>query len=163
MHQDYEQSLIAARSHLAIPSQSDFCADLGGDAGYAWRNFGGLDLHEAYQRFLEGPAMYQEDFMWMFPRAFEYYYPVVDRYLKSVSVHDGGDAFYGNCQAWILGCAIESQFHWTNGSRPPDYVISEISQLLNFVRGHLHHYSLDADEQIRIDKCWEKLGVTLSQ
>jgi len=75
--------------------------------------------------------------MWMFPRAFEYYYPVVDRYLRSVSVHDGGAAFYGDCQAWILGCAIESQFHWTDGSRPPDYVIAEIRQLSNFVRGHL--------------------------
>src|SRR4051812_25393352 len=94
------QSLVAARAHLPLPSQSDFCNGVGGDAGDAWRNFGGLSLDAAYQKFTECPESYQEDFMWMFPRAFEYYYPVVDRYLRTVCATDE----HGDCQTWILGC-----------------------------------------------------------
>ena len=155
-------SLVAARARLPLPAQLDFCRELGGDAGYAWRNIGGLSLEDAYQKFLEDPESHQEDFMWMFPRAFEYYYPVVDRYLRSANVSDVYYHFDDGCQAWIFGCCLESQFHWADGSRPPDYVVSEIRALAQFVRDHLHHYSPDPGEQKRIDSCWVKLQETLS-
>ena len=155
-------SLLAARAHLPIPVQSDFCIELSGDAGYAWRNIGGMTLEAAYEKFFECPEINQEDFMWMFPRAFEYYYPVVDRYLRSADIGDDFYHFDEGCQAWILGCCLESQFHWADGSRPPDYVVSEIRALAQFVRDHLHHYSLDPDEKTRIDSCWVKLQETLS-
>jgi hypothetical protein len=32
---------------------------------------------------LKLPESYQEAFMWMFPKAFEYYFPVIDRYLAT--------------------------------------------------------------------------------
>ena len=154
-------SLVAARGHLPLPVQTDFCRELGGDTGYAWRNFGGLSLEDAYQKLLECPVIYQEDFMWMFPRAFEYYYPVVDRYLREAWVTDSDCHFDGGCQAWILGCGLESQFHWADGSRPPDYVVAEIRALAQFVHQHLSRYSTDPIEQQRIDDCWVKLQSTL--
>jgi hypothetical protein len=152
------QSLVAARAHLPLPGQSDFCRELGGDAGYAWRNFGGLSLDAAYRKFTECPQTYQEDFMWMFPQAFEYYYPVVDRYLRTAFVTDD----YDESHAWILGCGLESQFHWADGSRPPDYVVSEIRALAQFVRENLYRFSTDPGERERIDACWAELQETLS-
>jgi hypothetical protein len=154
--------LVAAREGLPLPIQSDFCIELGGDAGYAWSNLGGLSLEAAYQKFLECPEVNYEDFGWMFPRAFEYYYPVVDRYLRSANVADEFYHFDDGCQAGVLGFCLKSQFHWKDGSRPPDYVVSEIRELAQFVRHHLHHYSPDPSEQERIDACWEKLQGTLS-
>ena len=159
---DYFQSLIAARAHLPLPGQSDFCRGLGRDAGYAWLNFGGLSLEAAYQKFLEVPDTYQEDFMWMFPPAFEYYYPVVDRYLRSANVADDFHRFNDGCQAAILGCCIESQFHWAEGLRPPDYVVTEIRALAQFVQLHLPRFSADRIEQERIGASWTKLEETLS-
>ena len=100
--------------------------------------------------------------MWMSPRAFEYSYPVVDRYLRSANVSNEFYRYDDGCQAWILGCCLESQFHWKDGSRPPDYVVSEIRDLAAFVRGHLNHYSNDPGEQDRIDACWVNLQNTLS-
>ena len=154
-------SLVAARAPLPLPIQSDFCIELCGDAGYAWRNIGGLSLEAAYDKFSGDPEINQEDFMWMFPKAFEYYYPVVDRYLRSADISDEFYHFDDGCQAWILGHCLESQFHWKDGSRPPEYVVAEIRELAQFVRHHLHHYSPDPTEHERIDACWEKLQATL--
>ena len=158
----YFQKLLAARAHLPLPTESDFCGPgVGGpppDAGRAWLNFGGLSLDAACQKFTECPEIYQEDFMWMFPRAFEYYYPVADRYLRTARVK-GGDDY---CPAWILGCDLKSQFHWADGSRPPDYVVAEIRDLAEFVRHHVSRFSTNQDEQEQIDACWAKLQKTLS-
>ncbi len=162
MQKEFEPGLIAARSHLPIPSQPDFCNELKGDAGYAWRNFGGLTLEAAYWKFIESPQTNQEDFMWMFPKAFEYYYPVLDRYLRSVNVSDDVHGINDGCRAWFLGCALEEQFHWTDGSRPPDYVVGEIRDLSHYVRHHLSQYSNHQSERDRIDDSWQKLDETLS-
>lgn len=158
----WTEGLVAARAQIPLPRQPDFCRELGGDAGTAWCNFGGLSLDAAYQKFLERPEIYQEDFMWMFSRAFEYYYPVVDRYLRTACVSDERYRRDDGCQAWILGCCLESQFHWADGSRPPDYVVAEIRSLAQFVRQHLSRFSVDRSEQERIDACWDRLQVTLS-
>lgn len=153
--------LLKARAHLPLPVQSDFCNELSGDAGYAWRNIGGLSLEAAYEKFVGDPLTNQEDYMWMFPKSFEYYFPVVDRYLRSADVRDEGHHFDDGCQAWILGRCLESQFRWKDGSRPPDYVVSEICDLARFVRQHLHHYSSDPSEQERIEACWMGLQTAI--
>lgn len=163
MHYDaWAQSLVTARAQLPLPQQPDFCREPSGDAEHAWRNFGGLSLDAACQKFLERPEIYQEDFMWMFPRAFEYYYPVVDRYLRTACVSNERYRRDDGCQAWILGRCLESQFHWADGSRPPDYVVAEMQSLAQFMRHHLSRFSTDPSEQERIDACWGKLQETLS-
>ncbi len=52
------------------------------DAQCAWRNFGGLTIEEAKVKFCEHPEIHQEDFMFMGGKAFAYYYPVIDSYLR---------------------------------------------------------------------------------
>ncbi|MDB6132267.1 MAG: hypothetical protein JWM59_510 [Verrucomicrobiales bacterium] len=157
------QKLLVARVHLPIPGPSDFYLEPGGDAAFAWQMFGGLSLEEAYVEFLKDPWLRQEDFSWMLPKAFEYYYPVVDRYLRSVNIHDEDECHEDGCEARGLGFSIESQFHWTGGARPADYVVREIRRLSLFVRGHLSHYSKDPEERARIDESWRKLDETVSQ
>jgi len=69
-----------------IPGLTDFTItdrpedDLDGMA--AWRTFGGLTLDAAYERLRENPEAHQEAFMWMGDRAFAFYLPVVERYLR---------------------------------------------------------------------------------
>lgn len=159
----YRSELLTARRHLNIPTEHDFFSEPRGDAEYAWEVFGGLSLDVAFDRYLELPDSYQEAFMWMVPRAFEYYFPVVDRYLRGVDVRIEDHPWDDGCEAWILGCAIELQFHGKDGSCLPDYMIGEISELSAYVRSSLDRYSEDPDERLRIDRKWQKLESTLSQ
>ena len=76
------------------------------DGFCAWKNFGGLDLEAAYEKFLTAPEVYQEDFMFMGARAFRFYFPVIDRYLRTV---EGPQHQFGE-EAWILGCVMRQQF-----------------------------------------------------
>ena len=75
----------SAHLQAKLPSEGDFDPYHGClDAQCAWRNFGGLDLDSAYRKFCENPSYYQEDFMFMGPAAFTFYFPVVDRYLREI-------------------------------------------------------------------------------
>jgi len=71
---------------MSVPTVEDFTVtekpeeDLDGFS--AWKNFGGRSLDEAYATFCLCPAARQEDFMWMGDRAFVFYFPVIDRYLR---------------------------------------------------------------------------------
>ena len=81
---DQEQFFL--RRRIAPPlCESDF-DPVGGDldAQYAWKNFGELTLKQAYDLFLTNPIHYQEDFMFMGGTAFDYYFPVIDRYIRQV-------------------------------------------------------------------------------
>ena len=75
------------------------------NAQSAWKNFGGLGIDEAYEKFLECPEIYQEDFMFMRWPAFKFYCPVIEKYLKEAIPDDETD----DCAAWILGCGVENQ------------------------------------------------------
>jgi hypothetical protein len=78
-----------------IPGKNDFGEGL--DERSAYKEFGGLTLDEAYQRFIENPVSCQEDFMFMGPVAFCYYFPVVERYLYAFRVENEWE----DSQAWI--------------------------------------------------------------
>jgi hypothetical protein len=40
-------------------------------------------LEQAHVRFCSAPEVYQEDFMFMGCRAFHFYFPVIDEYLRA--------------------------------------------------------------------------------
>jgi len=94
--------------NTTLPSAKDFNPWGGdGDAMYAWKNFGGLTIEEAYKKFCDNPLGYQEDFMWMGTKAFEYYFPVLEKYLQEIQPEDELD----DCEGWIIGCGIEMQLN----------------------------------------------------
>ncbi len=140
------------RTKWTFPSEEDFY--FGPDQREAWRNFGTLTLEEAYLRFLEAPWTYQEDFMWMGPVAFAYYFPVIDKYLRELicdnEIDDGS-------WVWILGCGVRSQFRWKDGRKPAPQVVQEIAELSALVQANTDHYSRDPHEQDRIAESWREV------
>lgn len=67
----------------SIPTEADFLMNDGGLISQeAWKNFGGLSLDAAYERFCDRPYLYSQDFEFMGERAFAYHYDVLDRYIR---------------------------------------------------------------------------------
>ncbi len=92
-----------------LPNETDFDPNHGGlDAQCAWRNFGGLTLDEALVKFEEYPEIYQEDFMFMGGKAFAFYFPVIDRFLRRTI--ELPEDQRGDRQSWILPQCIKNQF-----------------------------------------------------
>ena len=133
-----------------LPSRKDFGYGL--DEENAWKNFGNLNLDEAYKKFCEHPDSYQEDFMWMGCKAFEFYLPVLEKYFREVIPEDNGD----DCQAWILGCGVDSQlesFH----SQFSQSTLVRIRELCNLVLERFSELELDDETKNRIQRQWEKV------
>ena len=146
------------RPSSPLPSETDFDpvgCDL--DAQCAWKNFGGLTMAEAYEKFLTVPESYQEDFMFMGSRAFAYYFPVIDRYLRTVSLPRGD---LGDCEASILGSAIANQLH--PGHAPiPAGLLREIESLHAFVTQNIARYAATPKDQQRIRREWKHVAAAL--
>ena len=72
---------------MKLPTVEDFTVtekpedDLDGFS--AWKTFGGLSVDEAYEAFCECSEARQEDFMWMADRAFAFYFPVIERFIRN--------------------------------------------------------------------------------
>jgi hypothetical protein len=117
-----------------IPNEDDFrlVPDWSQDreGWWAWEDFGGRTLDEAYAIFRENPLRYQEDLMWMAPKPFCFYLPIALRYLQSED--SSGDSNIVNC----LASDIEFHFscsHDISAAFPCiraicDYVLSHYSK-----------------------------------
>ena len=146
------------RPESSLPSEYDFDPFGCLDSRSAWDNFGELSLAQAYDLFLTNPLHYQEDFMFMGCRAFTYYFPVIDRYLRSTKYEDDWD----DCSAAILGSGVEAQFDWNNAILIPT-LLDEIEDLSSFVKSSVKRYSVSEDEQDRILKVWSKVDKNLAK
>ncbi len=133
-----------------LPTERDF-DPYGGDldAQCAWKNMGGLTLEQARQRFEENPLYYQEDFMWMGPRAFIFYFPVIEGYLLSTTECDD----YDDRQAWILAHAIRQQLT-NDATTSVATLVQRMRSLAGFVRGNLQLFAPTPAERARIDAAW---------
>jgi hypothetical protein len=142
----------------SLPVEADFDpigCDL--DAQCAWKNFGGLTMAEAYETFLTVPESYQEDFMFMGSRAFAYYFPVVDRYLRTVSLPRGD---LGDCEASILGSAVTNQLHPGHAAIPTS-LLREIESLHAFVTQNIARYAATPKDERRIRREWKHVAAAL--
>lgn len=139
---------------MELPSRNDFDpngSDL--DAQCALRNFGGLTLEEAFRKFETCPQRYQEDFMFMGTRAFAFYYPVIDRFLrKSVEL---SPADRGDRQSWILPQCIKTQFE--HGKQATDHLRKPVLELCDFMLKNLPCFVSDWDDPSEIEKQWQSL------
>ncbi len=141
------------RRAAPLPAAGDF-DPWGGDldALHAWRNFGGLNLDQAFRLFLENPLHYQEDFMFMGPAAFDHYFPVLDRHLREFRRGDEED---DGC-AWILGAVMISQLEATIPRPLAPGTVMEIAGLAGFVIREIDRYAGGPDEQRRILAEWHE-------
>lgn len=140
---------------FALPTEQDF-DPYGGDldAQCAWRNFGGLTLDEANRKFREAPEIYQEDFMFMGGKAFAFYYPVIDSYLRETPEIPEDERF-DDRYAWILAHCIANQFECSTLS-DVRHLKSEILDLAGFVRRNIALFGEDTG-QFNVDVAWEQL------
>ncbi|WP_146443930.1 hypothetical protein [Botrimarina colliarenosi] len=77
----YQASVVTMSEPL--PTEADFLLNDGGPVPQeAWKNFGGLSLEQAYEKFCDRAYLYSQDFEFMGERAFAYYYEVLDRYVR---------------------------------------------------------------------------------
>ena len=152
-----------------LPGERDFDPHEGDlDAQSAWRNFGGLTLAEAYQKFSENPGTYTEDFMCMGGKAFVYYFPVLERYLLVTPVwgEENGSEW---CQILGLGAAIQCQF--TVESYPELLqlaprvlaLIEEIRESFDASAASGHPYYSDPEVQQHVIQEWDELEEHLQQ
>jgi hypothetical protein len=137
-----------------LPTEGDF-DPYGGDldAQCAWRNFGGLTLDEATNKFRERPEIYQEDFMFMGGRAFAFYFPVIESYLRDVQdENDDGD----DHESWILARCIKNQFDAKTALHVL-HLSHRVMALSQYIRQNIVRYGYDADEQRQIADAWVEL------
>lgn len=155
--------------HGPPPGERDFDPYEGDlDAQCAWKNFGGLTLTEAYQKFLENPVVYSEDFMWMGDKAFIYYFPVLERYLMVTPVwsEEKGSEW---CQILGLGSAI--QFQFTEESLPDLLrlaprvltLISQVRESFDAFVASGHPYYSDPEVHQHVVKEWNELEEHMQQ
>jgi len=146
---------------VAPPTEKEF--DPWGclDAQHAWRNFGGLTVTDALKKFRENPIHYQEDFMFMGGRAFVFYFPVLEAFLREFRLTEHED----DSQAAIIGSCVAAQFGWPTAS----YLLpihTAIRSLADYVCSHTDLLAADTDEQRRIARDWQPvysaLGSTTS-
>jgi hypothetical protein len=144
------------RPKAPLPGHKDFDPWDGFlDAEYAWKNFGGLTLPQAWELFCENPIHYQEDFMFMGPVAFAYYFPVIDRHLREAQPTEVDD----DCLAWIIGRGVQAQLEGKHRFR--ESLLQEIAELAAYVKGFVEKFRLEDGE--RITTVWEKVAAEVEK
>jgi hypothetical protein len=136
---------------VSLPTEQDF-DPFGGDldAQHAWRSFGGLSIAEAVTLLRQNPIHYQEDFMFMGGRAFVFYFPVLDTFLREFRLTEHED----DSQAAIIGSCVAAQFGWPTASHLAP-IHSAIRSLADYVCSHTDLLAAEADEQRRIARDWQ--------
>lgn len=90
----------------------------------------------------------------MGPKAFAYYFPVIDRFLRDWA--ESSDDSVDNC-AWILACAMIAQMEITGPAALAIATVSEIAGLAAFVIQEADRYTDDILERKRLVKEWRKV------
>ena len=136
-----------------LPSERDF-DPFGGclDAQCAWKHFGGLNLDEAYSLFCENPLHYQEDFMFMGHKAFVYYFPVIDRFIRN-----GDD----DQEASIIGLDIAFQVTHEDITKFAS-IKNDMIELSKFVLNNLDRFGETKSKPNKLASTWKNLLVKLT-
>ncbi len=147
-----DDRITAMRS---LPTEHDF-DPYGGDldAQCAWKHFGCLTLEEAHRKFRTNPDYYQEDFMFMGGKAFAFYYPVIENFLREST--DGRE-----CVAWILARVIKYQFD--HNLPNVIHLTSSIFGLAHFVRENVNVFDPTPKPKFDVDVAWRELEECLKK
>ena len=141
--------------YTEFPSEKDFDPYHGNlDAQCAWRNFGGLGLVDARKRFDESPEIYQEDFMFMGGKAFAFYFPVIDGFLRKTDELPKEQR--GDRQSWILPQCIKNQFEGRD-FRQVLHLKTPVLRLCDFMLENIALFADDWTDVTEIEKQWSQL------
>lgn len=120
---------------MNIPSESDINVYNSLDEIVARDHFLGKTVEEAEELFRENSAYYQEDLMWMGPRAFTYYLQSVINYLKSEYAADD-DHIISCLHNIIVFRAEEERFL---------LAVDRVRELVNYVIDSYDKFNVDQD------------------
>jgi hypothetical protein len=137
----------------SLPTERDF-DPWGGDldAQCAWRNFGGLTIDQARTKFCENPLYYQEDFMFMGGKAFAYYFPIIEQYLRAVPDASDDD----DHESWILAKCIQNQFTRDDCAHVR-HLAERALDLAEFVCQNIHRFGIDNNQRQSVANAWAEL------
>ena len=142
------------REGIPLPDPAAFDAEQAAnlDARWAWKEFGGRTLDEADEHFCSNPCAYSEAFLFMGFGAFRYYFPVIDRYVRSVSSDDCAD----DCDLAIVGATVSSQIAYGCDSRG-DAFLEEVEETARHVLHSIPSYGMDSADEDHVRWEWEQV------
>ena len=136
------------RRPAELPTEYDFNPRGGRAPAAAWETFGNLTLRQAYRLFRTDPETYEEQFAHMGIAAFDYYFPVIHRYLHEVDPRDQDD----HREARALGYTIAVQLNEPIEPR----LHAEISDLVKHVLANLKDYAQNKAKQRQVAGGWKR-------
>ena len=128
-------------------------ADL--DIKHAWKTFGGKTIEDAYQGFKEAAFPQVENFRWIAPEAFVYYFPVVLRYVMSEDAKGDSDTI--SSFAGIL----ESQLD--DNRQALAVIFKDIAMLSKHVISHYADFDVNYDIYGDLKSRYEKIAKLVEQ
>ncbi len=139
----------------APPPKSAFGNVIDVDVKHAWKTFGGKTVEDAYQSFKEAAFPQVENFRWIAPEAFVYYFPVVVRYVKSEDAKGDSDTISS------LAGILESQLQENRQALSP--VFGNIAALSEHIISHYADYDLNFDIYGDLRSRYEKIARDVEQ
>jgi hypothetical protein len=143
------------KSQENLPTKKDFdpWGDL--DAQWAWKNFGGLTIDSAYNKFCTYPETYQEDFMFMGPTAFSFYFSIIEKYMSTVQPEDEFD----DCSGWIIGCGVEIQLE----NIESECLKQRVLRLVDIVINRFINFPIEDDDKLRVIEKWKEIKTKIQR
>ncbi|MEX0703852.1 MAG: hypothetical protein WD069_17265 [Planctomycetales bacterium] len=122
---------------MTLPTREDINVHDSLDERMACANFLGKDLEEAEALFRENSLFYQEDLLYMGPRAFRFYVQALLDYIRSDAA--AGDADIVSCTAGILEFRLEDE---AEELRP---VARPLASICEYIVAHYDRFDVTAE------------------
>jgi len=139
----------------APPQKSAFGNMVDLDVKHTWKTFGGKTVEDAYRGFKEAAFPQVENFRWIAPEAFVYYFPVVLRYVTSEDAKGDSDTI--SCFAGILESRLE------DNRQALAAIFPEIAALSKHVINHYTDYDVSYDIYGDLKTRYEKIAKQVEQ
>jgi hypothetical protein len=139
----------------APPQKSAFGNMVDLDVKHAWETFGGKTVEDAYRGFKEAAFPQVENFRWIAPEAFVYYFPVVLRYVMSEDAKGDSDTI--SCFAGIL------ESHLDDNRQALAVIFADIAALSKRVVSHYADYDASYNIYGDLKSRYEKIAKQVEQ
>ncbi|MEM7262192.1 MAG: hypothetical protein AAF488_09395 [Planctomycetota bacterium] len=135
------------RPSSPLPVEYDFDPHGSRAAQSSWECFGGLTIRQAYEKLSDDPENVEAEFAHMGRAAFDYYFPVIDRYLRSADPKDHNDHREARALAYTLAAQL-------TGDLEPR-LAQELEDLTDFVLGNIRYFAHNRTGERKIGGAWK--------
>lgn len=135
------------RPSSPLPVEYDFDPHGSRAAQSSWECLGGLTIRQAYAKLSEDPENVEAEFAHMGRVAFDYYFPVLDRYIRSADPKDHDD----HREARAIAYTIAAQL---TGDLEPQ-LAEELQALTDFVLGNIRNFAHNRTVERKVAGAWK--------